>query len=208
LKTTKQKIFDVAVDLFSQKGFSGASIREIARTVGIKESSLYNHYKNKDDILTKIFDYYETEIEEATPSKEYLAEKINTLLAHEFWEKGLANFQKSTLKPLMQKISKIVLLEMFRDERARDIALKEFFTRQQKLTETIFSLMQRKELIKQDLDPKFLAMEYTYGLLAMQFEYNILNNWNISTDKVREKMFGHIKFISKYARNVNGGENK
>ena len=89
MNTTKQKILQVAIDLFSKKGFSGVSVREIARAVGIKESSIYNHYKNKDDILATILDYYETEIERATPTEEYLAERINTLSVSEFWERGL-----------------------------------------------------------------------------------------------------------------------
>ena len=205
---TKQKIFDLAVDLFSKKGYSGVSIREIARTVGIKESSIYNHYKNKDDILAKILDYYETEIEKATPTEEYLAERINTLSVSEFWEKGLSNFQSTTQKPMMQKISKIILLEMFQNERARDIALNEFFTRQQKLTETIFSLMQKRKLVDQKKDPKFLATEYAYGLLAMQFEYNILSNWCLAIDDVRKKMVDHIKFISEYAKSAKEGDNR
>lgn len=202
MKTTKQKIFDVAVDLFSQKGFSGVSIREITRSVGIKESSLYNHFQNKDDILTSILDFYQAEIEKTTLSKEYLEEKISSIPAQTFWQKGLTNFQQATQTPIIQKISKIVLLEMFRNEKARDIALNEFFTRQQKIAETIFALMQKKKLIKSNLDPRLLAVEYTYGLLAMQFEYNILKNWNQSTDKVREKMLNHIGFISEYAKSV------
>jgi len=208
MNPTKQKIFDVSVELFSKKGFSGVSVREIARNVGIKESSLYNHYQNKDDILAKIFDYFQTEMEKTSLSEEYLTEKISNMPATEFWEKGLTNFQQTTLKPELQKISKIVLLEMFNDQRARDIALREFFTRQQKIAETILSLMQKKDLIKENLDPKFLAMEYTYGMLGMQFEYNILNNWNLSTNKVREKMLDHIKFISEYAKIVKEGENQ
>jgi AcrR family transcriptional regulator len=206
--STKERIFDAAIDLFSRKGFEGVSVREIARNVGIKESSLYNHFRNKDDILAKIFDFYQNEMEKTSLSEEYLDEKISTIPAQEFWEKGLANFQRATQTSVVQKISKIVLLEMFRDERARDIALNEFFTRQQKLTETIFSLMKKKGLIRKGLDPELLAMEYTYGMLAMQFEYNILNNWNLGTDKVREKMVGHIKFISEYAKSAKGGENR
>ena len=57
------------------------------------------------------------------------------------------------------------------------------------------------------MDSELLAMEYTYGMLAMQFEYNILNNWNLGTAKVREKMLDHIKFISEYAKSVKRGEN-
>ncbi len=206
MNPTKQKIFDVSVELFSKKGFSGVSVREIARNVGIKESSLYNHFQNKDDILAQIFDYFQTEMEKTSLSEEYLTEKISNMPATEFWEKGLTNFQQTTLKPEIQKISKIVLLEMFNDQRARDIAIKEFFTRQQKITETIFNLMQEKNLIKKGLDTKLLAQEYSYGMLGMQFEYNILNNWNLDTLNIRKKMLNHITFISEYAKVVKGGE--
>jgi hypothetical protein len=208
MPTTKQKIFDVSVDLFSKKGFSGVSVREIARNVGIKESSLYNHFKSKDDILVKIFDFFQIEMENTSLSEEYLEEKIRNIPAKEFWEKGLINFQQTTLKPQIQQISKIVLLEMFNDQRARDIAIKEFFTRQQKITKTIFNLMQKKSLIKKSLDIQLLAQEYSYGMLGMQFEYNILNNWNLDTLKVRKMMLDHIAFISEYAKNVKGGENQ
>ncbi|MGZ7095584.1 MAG: TetR/AcrR family transcriptional regulator, partial [Methanobacterium sp.] len=37
-KSTKEKIFDVSIDLFSQRGFDAVSVREIAREVGIRES--------------------------------------------------------------------------------------------------------------------------------------------------------------------------
>ena len=57
-KSTKDKIFDVSIDLFSQKGFDAVSVREIARKVGIRESSIYNHYKNKEAILDAIIDYF------------------------------------------------------------------------------------------------------------------------------------------------------
>jgi len=206
MKNTKQKIFDVAVDLFSVKGFSGVSVREIARAVGIKESSLYNHFQNKDDILTQIFDYFQGEMKKTSLSEEYLEQKISNMTAEEFWEKGLTNFQQTTLKPEMQKIFKIVLLEMFNDPRARDIAIQEFFTRQQKVTETIFILMKKKGSIKKILDAKILAQEYSYGMLGMQFEYNILNNWNLDTAAIIKKMWNHIAFISEYAKVVKGGE--
>ncbi len=206
MKTTKQVIFDVAVDLFSVKGFSGVSVREIARAVGIKESSLYNHFQNKDDILAQIFDYFQGEMKKTSLSEEYLEQKINNMNAEEFWEKGLTNFQQATLKPEMQKISRIVLLEMFDDPRARDIAIEEFFTRQQKVTEKIFILMQKKGLIKKGLDAKVLAQEYSYGMLGMQFEYNILHNWNLDTVDIRKRMLNHIAFISEYAKSVKGGE--
>ena len=37
---TKEKILETALELFSQRGFDGASVRDIARAVGIRELSL------------------------------------------------------------------------------------------------------------------------------------------------------------------------
>ena len=54
----KEKIFDVSIDLFSEYGYDGVSIRQIAKEVGIKESSIYNHYKSKESIMDAILDYY------------------------------------------------------------------------------------------------------------------------------------------------------
>ncbi len=51
---TKQKILDTALDLFSTHGFSGTSIRDIAKIVGIRESSIYNHFESKQNILTSL----------------------------------------------------------------------------------------------------------------------------------------------------------
>ena len=52
--TTKERIIDQALDLFSRKGYDGVSVRDISGAVGIKESSLYNHFKNKQDIFDTI----------------------------------------------------------------------------------------------------------------------------------------------------------
>src|SRR5512138_2027397 len=46
----------------AQKIFNNASIRDIAKTVGIKESSIYKHYTNKEAILQKIIKYPLTKI--------------------------------------------------------------------------------------------------------------------------------------------------
>ena len=54
---TKEKIFDVSLDLFSKKGYDSVSLREIAEEVGIRKSSIYSHYSSKEAILMDIFNY-------------------------------------------------------------------------------------------------------------------------------------------------------
>lgn len=54
MKNTKEKILEAALNLFSQKGFTAVSIRDICKEVTIKESTVYYHFENKQ----AIFDIY------------------------------------------------------------------------------------------------------------------------------------------------------
>lgn len=49
--STRERILDVALDLFIDKGFDGTSLREIAEQLGITKAALYYHFASKDDIL-------------------------------------------------------------------------------------------------------------------------------------------------------------
>ena len=51
---TKQNILKVSSSLFSEYGYKGTSVRKIASEVGIRESALYNHFKNKEDIFLSV----------------------------------------------------------------------------------------------------------------------------------------------------------
>ncbi|MBO5239458.1 MAG: TetR/AcrR family transcriptional regulator [Lachnospiraceae bacterium] len=51
---TKKKILDVALTLFSEKGYGNVHVGHIAEGVGIKAPSLYKHYKSKLDIFEAI----------------------------------------------------------------------------------------------------------------------------------------------------------
>ena len=51
---TKKKILDCALELFSSRGYDSVSVGEIAKAVGIKAPSLYNHYSGKQAIFDAI----------------------------------------------------------------------------------------------------------------------------------------------------------
>ena len=53
-QTTRERIVGTALRLFSEKGYGAVSVRDIAGAVGIRESSLYYHFKNKQDIFDTI----------------------------------------------------------------------------------------------------------------------------------------------------------
>ena len=193
--TTKEKILEAAIELFSNRGFHGVSIREIARAVGIKESSIYNHFSSKENILDTIFDQFQAEMEGTIPSKEYIEKALEGVSFEEFWRRGMSIFTSKTQTPRMGNISKILLLEMFRNERARDLALTELFTRQQDVVRMIFGVMMEKGMIA-DTDLDALTNAYSYAMLAMQMEWNLRKSWGLDVSSIEGKMARHIGFIS------------
>ena len=54
--STKERIIYESLRLFSEKGFDGVSMREIAAAVDIKAASLYAHFKGKEAIYQAIVD--------------------------------------------------------------------------------------------------------------------------------------------------------
>ncbi len=52
--STKQKILDAALDLFSTQGFEATSVSQIADEVGIRKASVYSHFASKQEILESL----------------------------------------------------------------------------------------------------------------------------------------------------------
>jgi len=48
---TRERILDVALDLFTEQGFDGTSLRQIAERLNVTKAALYYHFESKDDIL-------------------------------------------------------------------------------------------------------------------------------------------------------------
>ena len=71
----KNKIIDNAITLFSEKGYYGTTLDDIAKSVNIKKASLYYHYDNKEEIYRKsvenCFNYFKTFILESNNDSNY-----------------------------------------------------------------------------------------------------------------------------------------
>ncbi|TLM83030.1 TetR/AcrR family transcriptional regulator [Pseudarthrobacter sp. NamE2] len=54
--TARDEILDAAAELFTTQGYASTSTRSIADAVGIRQSSLYHHFKTKDEILEDLLE--------------------------------------------------------------------------------------------------------------------------------------------------------
>ena len=53
----RRQLIDVAIDLFSRRGFAGTTTREIAAAAGVTEAIIFRHFATKEDFYKAILDY-------------------------------------------------------------------------------------------------------------------------------------------------------
>jgi len=58
---SRQRILDAAIELFSQKGYAGTGVQEIARRSGIEKAALYWHFGSKESLLAAVLDRTDAE---------------------------------------------------------------------------------------------------------------------------------------------------
>lgn len=47
----REQILDAAMKVFSEKGFAGASVRDIAGSIGVTEGLIYHYFESKDQLM-------------------------------------------------------------------------------------------------------------------------------------------------------------
>jgi len=52
----KPQIIDAAIKVFANKGFYNSKVADVAREAGIADGTIYNYFKNKDDLLISLFE--------------------------------------------------------------------------------------------------------------------------------------------------------
>ena len=71
----RQQLLKVAMHLFSEKGFSGTTTKEIAAAAGVSEATVFKHFDNKDDLYAAILDHKACTPKFTNPFEE-IADKI------------------------------------------------------------------------------------------------------------------------------------
>lgn len=199
---TKEKIFDVALDLFSKKGYDSVSLREIAEEVGIKKSSIYSHYPSKEAILISIFEYFTDlfEYDELLNSKELVLATDNDILTQNpemFYHIGSEAIKEMFSNERNLKIWKLIFIQMHYNEKIRVFFQNEILLKPLLFWEEFFTILKEKEIIRKDCNPKLLAKEYysypIYLLLEICAKYEDIPH--DSLDDFFKETEEHVKFL-------------
>jgi AcrR family transcriptional regulator len=191
---TKDKIFDVSIELFSKKGFNAVSIRDIAAEVGIKQSSLYNHFTSKDEILKDIYELFKVEAVGVFPPLENLDDIIRNYTPREFFKIGKDLFVEHMLNPRMEKVWRILFIEQASDQKAANLVLQESFKKSLIFVEKSLEKMIEQNKVRA-ITPRICSYEYTYPLNFMFFEYIISKSINTDKSCLEMQMDEHINYF-------------
>lgn len=170
---TKKMILKKALELFSESGYDAVSVGEIARAVGIKAPSLYNHFPSKQAIFDAIVEETSKEFEKNTDevaihvqnsardvtvfskiTEDDLVEKVHQIFNISLHDENIALFRK------------MMTIEQFRSDELSKLYSERYVERIVAYHAGIFkSLIAAGELKKED--PYTLAMMYVAPIIML-----------------------------------------
>ena len=163
-KDTKERILMEALEMFSQKGYEGTNIRELSASLGLVKSGIYKHYESKEAIWNALLDRMIAYYGENFGSAERLPPAPDSL--EDFVSMTMRMVNLTIHDEQIVKTRKVLTLEQYRDDRARDLATKHFLTGLTEIFTHIFAGMMDKGLVKRD-DPAMLAFAYIAPISAL-----------------------------------------
>ena len=119
---TKERILETALELFSQNGYLGTSMNDIAGRLGITKAALYKHYACKQEILDRIvermnrMDYERAEAYEMPETEpDGFAEAYMHTPVEKIHAYSMAQFDHWTKERFSSNFRKMLTLEQYRD---------------------------------------------------------------------------------------------
>jgi len=186
---TKEKILKVSLKLFSTKGYKATTVRDIAGSMGVKQSALYNHFKNKDEILeTLILNLTSSAIVTLFDGKDVqeLHRQGKSLLA------GIATtFKLIGFDSKNEALYKLLMQELLRNAQIREIYNEHFYQENVKKLSGLFFGMMQDDIIKSS-DPLLLANEFFAPLFFYQMQVTLLKLDKKSTSSVVSMFDKHV----------------
>lgn len=162
--STKEKIFETALELFSKNGFNATSIRMITKKTGISVASFYNHFESKDELLQKIYDHYMELFVKPSEAFVNYDKLLDQLGPEKLFVHLTRSFIESSKNEELTKLSKVIVMEQYTSKTAGEIVYRD----KQKLLslmEDLFVLMHEKGLIAIE-DPKATGKLIGYAFLG------------------------------------------
>lgn len=199
MENTKENIIYQALTLFSDRGYEGVSMRDIARAVGIKAASIYNHFKSKEDIFNSILDEMSKRYEEAV-SKMQVPHGDMNVVAEEYMhvtEETLVMITKNMFLYFLKddfasKFRRMLTIEQFRSTQAREAFQNFFIDGAINFEKTLFDNMIKHGAFI-ECDPYVMALHFYSPMFLL------LSKYDRQPDKEDEVLDTLVKLVKQFS---------
>lgn len=166
--STRQRILDAALELFSQRGYQAVSMADIAGALQIKAPSLYKYFKGKEELYAALLPpleaHYTTLWETAGRRQEQLEQELAGILRMEQLEQEtMAWLQGEMTDPQAIAFRRLLTLNQGQSPTP---ATHWLWNQPMALYEGFFSHLVAREVLRRG-DPHVMALEYLAPLLQL-----------------------------------------
>ena len=193
--STRDKILDAALTLFSEKGYDGVGVDLIGENAGIKGPSLYRHFKGKEDILNSLIEkvgaYYELNFGSENHI-DRIPEYVEELLTF-----SMERIRFTMHDVTLQKTRRILVMEQFRNPRIAELTSKHHMDGLQGMFQKIFEAMMEMKILKMD-DAGTMALEFVAPVSLLIHTYDRQPEREA---EVMEKIKKHFEHFAKMYAN-------
>ncbi len=200
--TTKERILNEALRLFSERGYSDVYVGDIAEAVGIKAPSLYKHYKGKQEIFDSCVEkFYErmTQVRNDlllpdTPQSElsYQTVDINQII-----EFAIGLFMFYWKDEVASRFRRMLMLERYRNQDLNKIYEDLFVNGAVQHEETIFSSLITAGVIKK-MDSHIVALRFYTPI------YYLLQKYDMHTEQVEDAKKELVSLVTEFCETYKG----
>lgn len=200
--STKERILNEALRLFSEKGYSDVYVSDIAEAVGIKAPSLYKHYKGKQEIFDSCVEkFYErmTQVRNDlllpdTPQSELSYETIDTNQIIEF---AIGLFMFYWKDEVASGFRRMLMLESYRNQDLNKIYEDLFVNGAVQHEETIFSSLITAGVIKK-VDSHVAALRFYTPI------YYLLQKYDMHPDQEEDAKKELVSMVTEFCETYKG----
>ena len=211
-ENTKQKILGKALELFSNQGYDSVSVGEIAKAVGIKAPSLYNHFPSKQAIFEAIVEstaaQYEADTDKINIHVQDAKQDIpvfTEITEDALYEKVRQIFEYSLHNETISRFRRMMTIEQFRSPELAALYSKRYVERILEYHAGIFRALIAAGEIKAE-DPETLAMMYVAPVLTL---IGICDRQPEREGECLEKLQSHVKLFFRMVNSSSqGGERR
>lgn len=200
---TKNHILETALNLFSQRGYSSVSIRNICSIVGIKESSIYYHFRNKRNILDELCRNFTGVMCSISQNFNVKMSEEATVTDEEFLSVCRNYMNNYLMDENINKFIRMLIIEQSTNPQLAALYHNVLFDKALAGQRVIFEWLIRIGFLK-DTDIEYMTMEYYAPIVYFFHRYLVTG---LITEEIRDEInrnvMRHVKcFLAKYKQQI------